>query len=159
MSNRNGSTRRLENTERIFIAQNESYVSRISSGYSRMCAFAFSLSASASRYRSFFTAIEAPYQYGGSCALAIVRSVWFRVEKQDEQQQTTTTTTNNNKLADAKSLSTLPSRDPFSTPHCPPPPSLAIAPITSMTVSILRYRARSFLRYVSLFATTFPANL
>lgn len=67
------------------------------------------------------TAIEASYQYGASCALAIVRSVRFRVEKQDEQQQTTNNNNNNNnkqtnnKLADAKSLSTLPSRDPFST--------------------------------------------
>lgn len=43
------------------------------------------------------TAIEASYQYGASCALAIVRSVRFRVEKQDEQQQTTNNNNNNNK--------------------------------------------------------------
>lgn len=92
------------------------------------------------------TAIEASYQYGASCALAIVRSVRFRVEKQDEQhnnnkQQTTTTTTTNKQQQTSRCQ--VPFHPSFPRPvfhhHCPPlPPSFAIAPITSMTVSILR---------------------
>lgn len=129
------SRRCLEKTERIFIGQTKVTFPGISS----VCALLHSLCPHPSRYRSFFfTAIEASYQYG-NCALGIVRSVRFRVEKRDEQQQTTTTTTNNKQ----QQTSRVPSHPSFSRPvfhHIVLHPHHSLSPpITSMTVSILRY--------------------
>lgn len=129
------SRRCLEKTERIFIGQTKVTFPGISS----VCALLHSLCPHPSRYRSFFfTAIEASYQYG-NCALGIVRSVRFRVEKRDEQQQTTTTTTNNKQ----QQTSRVPSHPSFPRPvfhHIVLHPHHSLSPpITSMTVSILRY--------------------
>lgn len=144
MSNRNGSTGCLENTERIFIAQNESYVSRISSvfAYARFCILFVRFCLSVSLF------LQPPLKPLINTVLAVHSPLCARFgsasrnKTSNNKQQTTTTTTTTNKQQQT-SRCQVPFHPSFPRPvfhhHCPPlPPSFAIAPITSMTVSILR---------------------